>query len=119
MFNSEGPRKQPCEIPQFTIKKKPKSFPILISHNPHSFGQIYFRFLSSFLQYICFSQPTCLSLLLSCVLKTEWDDDDLAAPAVLFFLAGFETTSMLLCFAAHQLATHPDVQSSLQEEIDM
>jgi hypothetical protein len=24
-----------------------------------------------------------------------------------------------LCFATHQLATHPDVQSRLQEEIDM
>ena len=51
--------------------------------------------------------------------KTEWDDDDLAAQVFLFFLAGFDTASTLLCFAAHQLATHPDVQSRLQEEIDM
>ena len=36
-----------------------------------------------------------------------------------FFLAGFDTTSTLLGFATHQLATHPDVQSRLQEEIDM
>jgi cytochrome P450 family 9 len=56
---------------------------------------------------------------MSCVLKTEWDDDDLAAQVVLFFLAGFDTASTLLCFAAHLLATHPDVQSRLQEEIDM
>jgi cytochrome P450 len=34
-------------------------------------------------------------------------------------LAGFDTTSTLLCFATHLLATHPDVQSRLQEEIDM
>jgi cytochrome P450 family 9 len=60
-----------------------------------------------------------LSPLLSCIHKTEWDDDDLAAQVVLFFLAGFETASTLLCFATHQLATHPDVQSRLQEEIDM
>jgi len=60
-----------------------------------------------------------LSLLLSCVVKTEWDDDDLAAQVVAFFLAGFDSISTLLCFAAHQLATHPDVQSRLQEEIDM
>ena len=60
-----------------------------------------------------------MSLLLSCVLKTEWDDDDLAAQVVQFFLAGFDTASTLLCFATHQLATHPDVQSRLQEEIDM
>jgi len=38
---------------------------------------------------------------------------------VLFFLAGFDTASTLLCFASHLLATHPDVQSRLQEEIDM
>jgi cytochrome P450 family 9 len=55
----------------------------------------------------------------SCVLETEWDDDDMAAQVVLFFLAGFDTASTLLCFAAHQLATHPDIQSRLQEEIDM
>ena len=60
-----------------------------------------------------------MSLLLSCVLKTEWDDDDLAAQAVQFFLAGFETGATLLCYTTHQLATHPDVQSRLQEEIDM
>jgi cytochrome P450 family 9 len=60
-----------------------------------------------------------LSLLLSFVLKTEWDDDDLTAQAVLFFLAGFDTSSTLLCFATHLLATHPDVQSRLQEEVDM
>jgi len=60
-----------------------------------------------------------LSLLLSCVLKTEWDNDDLAAQVFLFFMAGFEASSTLLCFATHLLATHPDVQSRLQEEIDM
>jgi cytochrome P450 family 9 len=60
-----------------------------------------------------------LSLLLSCVLLTEWDDDDLAAQVFLFLLAGFDTASTLLCFATHLLATHPNVQSRLQEEIDM
>ena len=38
---------------------------------------------------------------------------------MLFFLAGFDTASTLLCFTAHLLTTHPDVQSRLQEEIDM
>jgi len=47
------------------------------------------------------------------------DDDDLAAQVVIFFMAGFDTTSTLLYFATHLLATHPDVQSRLQEEIDM
>jgi cytochrome P450 family 9 len=56
--------------------------------------------------------------LLSCVDTTEWDDDDITAQAVLFFLAGFDTASTLLCFASHQLAVHPDIQSRLQDEID-
>jgi cytochrome P450 family 9 len=60
-----------------------------------------------------------LLLLLSSVLNTEWDDDDLTAQVFVFFLAGFETASTLLSFATHQLAVHPDVQSRLQEEIDM
>jgi len=60
-----------------------------------------------------------LSLLLSFVLKTEWDDDDLVAQVVLFFMAGFDAASTLLCFATHLLATHRDVQSRLQEEIDL
>jgi cytochrome P450 family 9 len=60
-----------------------------------------------------------LLLLLSSVLYTEWDDDDLTAQVFQFFLAGFDVTATLLCFATHQLAVHPDVQSRLQEEIDM
>jgi cytochrome P450 family 9 len=57
-------------------------------------------------------------LLFSCVLTTEWDDDDITAQAVLFFLAGFDTASTLLCFASHHLAMNPDIQSRLQDEID-
>jgi len=37
---------------------------------------------------------------------------------LLFFLAGFDTASTLLCFASHQLAVHLEVQTRLQEEID-
>ncbi|XP_069678491.1 uncharacterized protein [Periplaneta americana] len=50
--------------------------------------------------------------------KPKWDADDLTAQAVIFFFAGFDTASTLLCFASHLLATHPDVQSRLQKEID-
>ncbi|XP_023717570.1 cytochrome P450 9e2 isoform X2 [Cryptotermes secundus] len=50
--------------------------------------------------------------------SNEMDMDDIGAQALMFFLAGFETTSTLLCFASHQLAVHPDIQNKLQEEID-
>lgn len=50
--------------------------------------------------------------------KMKLEDDDIIAQAVLFFLAGFDTASTLLCFASHQLAVHRDVQTRLQEEID-
>jgi cytochrome P450 family 9 len=49
---------------------------------------------------------------------SELDDEDIVSQAVLFFLAGFDTTSTLLCFVCHQLATNPDVQKRLQEETD-
>ncbi|XP_069676170.1 cytochrome P450 9e2-like isoform X2 [Periplaneta americana] len=50
--------------------------------------------------------------------KTQLDDEDIAAQAVVFFMAGFDTTSTLLCFLTHLLAVHPDVQARLQKEID-
>jgi hypothetical protein len=49
---------------------------------------------------------------------SELDDEDIISQSILFFLAGFHTTSTLLCFVCHQLATHPDVQIRLQQEID-
>ena len=52
------------------------------------------------------------------VFCTELDDDDIVAQALLFYFAGFETVSTLLCFASHQLAVHPDIQARLQKEID-
>jgi cytochrome P450 len=57
-------------------------------------------------------------LLLSCVVTTEWDDDDITAQTLLFFMAGFDTASTLLSFASLQLAMNPDIQSRLQDEID-
>ncbi|XP_026475344.1 cytochrome P450 9e2-like [Ctenocephalides felis] len=51
-------------------------------------------------------------------IKTVWTHDELTAQALMFFLAGFDTTSTVLCFLTHELATHPEIQERLQREID-
>lgn len=50
--------------------------------------------------------------------KNEWSDDELVAQCLIFFLAGFETSSTLLSFLANELALNPDVQEKLCREID-
>nr|CAD7569190.1 unnamed protein product [Timema californicum] len=51
-------------------------------------------------------------------LKTlEYTDEDLVAQAVIFFTAGFETTSITTGFALYELAMHPQVQKKLREQI--
>ena len=42
---------------------------------------------------------------------------DVTAQAVIFFLAGFETTSTALSFITYTLTTHQDIQDRLREEI--
>ena len=44
--------------------------------------------------------------------------DDIIAQAFVFFVAGFETVSTLLCFSAHELAEKPDLQKKLRDEVD-
>lgn len=48
----------------------------------------------------------------------DWEKDDLIAQCLIFFVAGFETSSSLMCFASHELAVNPAVQCKLIEEID-
>lgn len=48
-----------------------------------------------------------------------WEDDDLTAQCLIFFFAGFDTASTLLCFLAHELAINPDIQARLIEEVDL
>ncbi|KFM12393.1 Cytochrome P450 3A9, partial [Aptenodytes forsteri] len=45
-------------------------------------------------------------------------DREILSQAVVFIFAGYEPTSNVLCCLAHALATHPDVQQKLLEEID-
>uniref|UniRef100_A0A8C6DSX8 unspecific monooxygenase n=1 Tax=Moschus moschiferus TaxID=68415 RepID=A0A8C6DSX8_MOSMO len=45
-------------------------------------------------------------------------DQELIAQSIIFIFGGYETTSNTLSFIMYELATHPDVQQKLQEEID-
>ncbi|KAJ3645285.1 hypothetical protein Zmor_022951 [Zophobas morio] len=50
--------------------------------------------------------------------KTEITDDDITSQALIFFFAGFETVSILMCFMSHELAVHPNIQKRLIQEVD-
>ncbi|XP_077172321.1 cytochrome P450 3A21-like [Paroedura picta] len=45
-------------------------------------------------------------------------DKEIIAQSIIFIFAGYETTSTTLSFLSYSLATHPDIQQRLQEEID-
>lgn len=50
--------------------------------------------------------------------KLPITEDLIAAQALIFFIAGFETASTTLSFLSYQLAVNPSIQSKLQKEID-
>ncbi|CAG2062792.1 unnamed protein product, partial [Timema podura] len=48
----------------------------------------------------------------------EFTDDLLLAQCLIFFTAGFETSSSTMSFCLHELAVNPDIQQKLRKEID-
>jgi cytochrome P450 family 9 len=50
--------------------------------------------------------------------KVQLSLDDMVAQAFIFFFAGFDSTSTLMSFAAHEIAVNQDVQEKLQKEVD-
>ncbi|KAJ8886076.1 hypothetical protein PR048_012282 [Dryococelus australis] len=49
----------------------------------------------------------------------EFDDDVMASQCVIFFVAGFETSSTAMSFCLYELAKNPEVQDKLRQEIDI
>ncbi|EFN63657.1 Cytochrome P450 9e2 [Camponotus floridanus] len=50
--------------------------------------------------------------------KIELTIDDMVAHAFIFFFGGFDSSSSLMCFIAHELAANQDIQERLHNEID-
>lgn len=51
------------------------------------------------------------------IVKRKWDDDELVAQCLLFFVAGFDTTSNHLSFFSYELALNPAIQAKLYGEV--
>lgn len=49
---------------------------------------------------------------------SDLDDDTIDAQSLLFLIAGYETSSTLLSFAIHVLATKPELQTKLRQHVE-
>ena len=66
-------------------------------------------------------RPDMIQLLMQAQQKEngiEVTIDDIIGQAFIFFLAGFDTSSTLMCFLFYELAAHTDIQEKVQQEID-
>ncbi|RZC39210.1 uncharacterized protein BDFB_009483, partial [Asbolus verrucosus] len=50
--------------------------------------------------------------------KVEITDTDITSQALIFFFAGFDSVSSLMCFMSYELGVNPDVQERLIREVD-
>lgn len=50
--------------------------------------------------------------------ERELSIEDMTAQAFIFFFGGFETSATVMSFAAHEIATNPDILAKLRQEID-
>nr|ACE75339.1 cytochrome P450 [Glyptapanteles indiensis] len=48
----------------------------------------------------------------------ELSIESMTSQAFIFFFGGFDSTATTMCFTAHEIASNPDIQKKLQEEID-
>lgn len=58
-----------------------------------------------------------VTIFIKIFLHADLDDDTIDAQCLLFLIAGYETSSTLLSFAIHVLATKPELQTKLREHI--
>lgn len=66
-------------------------------------------------------RPDMLHLLMQAKDKdseTELTVDDIISQAFTFFLAGFDSSSTMMCFMTYELALNPDIQEKLRNEVD-
>jgi len=61
---------------------------------------------------VCFDTVTNV-----CSNFSEIDGDLFVAQALIFLLAGYETSASTLSFALYELALHPEIQQSVRAEI--
>jgi len=50
--------------------------------------------------------------------KSKLSTDEIIATAIVFLVAGYDTTGMTLSFLAYQMSKNPEIQEKLQQEVD-
>jgi hypothetical protein len=84
-----------------------------VTHDWYYFSQIIKRGdLNYYIFPTWYIKPNLYNLVLAL------SDLEIVAQSISFIFAGYETTSNTLSYIMYTLATHPDVQKKLQQEID-